>query len=276
VAARNASSRPASVTPLFPAASGTRDRSREKPETRSRASTSRRTAVNIATRPSTLAMRSRKGRSPPSSRTSETLFTSPRRIQLTAVERGICNSGKSSASPADDLLLDALIVGAARAVAHVAIRPRSQPTSMVDDAVVEKASDFAKCKCVAAASQCPAPQHGCARTQMSLERRRTCRGREGRIRHDHPRTRVAHGQGRHAKERRTKTLRKPPVQNRDRVGIGPRGRCAHRSQGGAGYRADASGARGAGLRGHPLQSTLPGFGWLGKCLLRRSSRPRSH
>jgi hypothetical protein len=37
----------ASTKRLFPTASGTRDRSREKPETRSRASTSRKTAVSI-------------------------------------------------------------------------------------------------------------------------------------------------------------------------------------------------------------------------------------
>jgi hypothetical protein len=35
-----------------------------------------------------------------------------------------------------------------------------KPTSMVDEAVAEKASDFAKCKCAAAASQCPTPQQG--------------------------------------------------------------------------------------------------------------------
>ncbi len=52
--------------------------SREKPETRSRASTSRRTAVNnIATRPSSLAMRSRKAGSPLSAWTSETISPTP-------------------------------------------------------------------------------------------------------------------------------------------------------------------------------------------------------
>jgi hypothetical protein len=34
-----------------------------------------------------------------------------------------------------------------------------KPTSMVDEAVAEMASDFAKCKCVAMAPQCPTPQH---------------------------------------------------------------------------------------------------------------------
>jgi hypothetical protein len=34
---------------------------------------------------------------------------------------------------------------------HGAIRPWVEPTSMVDEAIAEKASDVAKCKCVATA-----------------------------------------------------------------------------------------------------------------------------
>jgi hypothetical protein len=36
-----------------------------------------------------------------------------------------------------------------------------KPTSMVGEAVAEKANDLAKCRCVAAAPQCSTPQQGC-------------------------------------------------------------------------------------------------------------------
>jgi hypothetical protein len=46
---------------------------------------------------------------------------------------------------------------------------------MVDEAVAEMASDFAKCKCVATAPQCPTPQQrwtlACLAERSTLERK---------------------------------------------------------------------------------------------------------